>query len=71
MSGTNLTYTLFLSVLIVGGAISWGFIPQEWLQEVPGWVRAILVVCLAVFSVTMFVGFIMDTGIVQRLLRKK
>ncbi len=71
MNRTDLASWLFLTTLILGGIVSLGLLPQAWFDALPGWLQIPLIALLAIFSLVMFLGTILDSGILQRIFRKK
>jgi hypothetical protein len=60
-----------LAILIIGGIISWNFMPESRFESLPSFVQLVLVICSIIFSTLMFVGYLFDSGIPQRLFKKK
>ncbi len=71
MNGSDLTSWLFLGILILGGIVSLGLIPLAWFEALPGWVQIPLIAFMVLCSLAMFLGTILDSGILQRIFRKK
>jgi cytochrome bd-type quinol oxidase subunit 1 len=65
-----LTWTI-AAVLIVGGIASWNLIPESWFDRFPEWVRIALVTCAIIFSGLMILGHVLDSGLLQRIFKKK
>ncbi len=62
--------TLLISLLL-GGAVSFGVIPKNWLALFPHPLRLFLAACFVLFSLFILVGYILDSGLLQRCFRSK
>jgi hypothetical protein len=62
---------IFIVVLIIGGLASWDFIPRSWFDQIPTVGKILLVTCAVVFSLLMILGDVLDSGILQRIFKKK
>jgi len=67
----KLTAGIFFGVLIVGGTVAWGLVPKSWFELLPPVVQIGLVACAVLFSLTMFIGYALDTGIPQKIFKRK
>ncbi len=62
----------FLFVLVlIGGIASMFPFTAEFFQRLPYWVLYPLRICAAIFLVFMLMGYLIDSGILQRLFGKK
>ena len=61
----------FLIILVVGGAASMDLIPRSWFAHAPAWGQTVLVVCCIIFTGMMIFGYAFDSGIFQKIFKKK
>lgn len=62
---------LILAVLIIGGIVSWNLIPKAWLDQLPAVGRIALVACAIIFSTIALIGYVIDSGIPQKIFKRK
>ena len=60
-----------LTALLLGGAVSFGLIPPDWLALVPHPLRLLLAACFVLFSLFILLGYVLDSGLLQRLFKKR
>lgn len=62
---------ILLAVVILGGIFSWGLIPTSWFDRLPAFCQVVLVVCAVIFSLFILIGYVFDSGIPQKMFKKK
>jgi hypothetical protein len=62
---------IFVAVLIIGGIASWNLIPRSWFDQFPALAKIALVICAIIFSLFVIVGYVLDSGLLQRIFKKK
>lgn len=67
----NLLGGLFIAAVIVGGLMSFNIIPKVRLDQFPEWLRIFLLSCFAIFSIFILLGYIFDSGIIQKIFKSK
>ena len=68
---TKIITWLILAVLIIGGIVSWSLIPKAWLDQLPAVGRIALVACAIIFSTIVLIGYVIDSGISQKIFKRK
>lgn len=68
---TKIITWILLAVLIVGGIASWNLIPKSWFDRLPSLGQIALVTCAIIFSAIMLIGYVLDSGIFQKIFKKK
>ncbi|WAC18367.1 hypothetical protein OVA24_14105 [Luteolibacter sp. SL250] len=59
------------AVLVIGAVASFDIFPREWVADGPQWIRWIVGSCFLLFSLVVVVGYVSDSGLIQRILRSK
>jgi hypothetical protein len=62
---------ILLAVLIIGGIASWNFIPKSWFDRLPAFGQIALVTSAAIFSLFIVIGYVLDSGIPQKIFKRK
>ena len=62
---------IILAILIVGGITSWNFMPKSWFDRLPEFGQIAIVACAVIFSVFILIGYIIDSGIPQKMFKRK
>lgn len=60
-----------VAVLFVGGIASWDLIPKPWFDRLPASGQIAIVSCAIIFSGIMILGYVLDSGILQKIFKKK
>ena len=60
-----------IAAILVGGLVSFELIPRQVFAAFSGWIQWILAACFLAFSVLMAAGYVVDSGIVGRIFKKK
>lgn len=68
---TKIITGLILAVLIVGGIASWDLIPESWFDRLPAFGKITLVTCAIIFSTIALIGYVLDSGIPQKIFKRK
>jgi hypothetical protein len=64
-------FRLLLLLVLMGGIASMFPVAAEFFNPLPYWVLCPLRICAAIFLVFIFMGYLIDSGILQRLFGKK
>lgn len=64
-------FLLLLLILLVGGIASVFPVTSDYFTRLPYWILYPLRICTAIFLAFMFIGFLIDSGILQRLFGKR
>lgn len=67
----KLVFGLILIVMLTGAIASMFPVTAEFFERLPYWVLLPLRICAAIFLVIMFIGYLIDSGILQRLFGQK
>jgi len=62
---------IVVAALTAGGIASWDLIPKPWFDRLPALGQIALVTCAVIFSAIMVLGYVLDSGIVQKIFKKK
>jgi hypothetical protein len=62
---------IFIGVMIVGGLFAWNLIPMSWVDRIPPMGQIAIVTCVIIFSLIMLIGYVIDSGIPQKIFKKK
>jgi hypothetical protein len=71
MNMAKIITLIVLAVLIVGGIASWDLIPKSWFDRLPAFGQTALVACAVIFSIFILIGYVIDSGIPQKMFKKK
>jgi hypothetical protein len=68
---TKIITWILIVALIVGGIASWDLIPKSWFDRVPAIGQIALVTCAVIFSTIILIGYVLDSGIPQKIFKRK
>jgi hypothetical protein len=68
---TKIITWILIAVLIVGGIASWDLIPKSWFAQLPAFGQIALVTCAVIFSTIILIGYVLDSGIPQKIFKRK
>lgn len=68
---SKITTWIIIAVLIIGGIASMDLLPKTWFDRIPAWGQVLLVVSVIVFSASVVIGYVLDSGLIQRIFRKR
>ena len=62
---------MLAAVLIAGGLVVWGLVPQSWIERVPAWTQGMLAVCAIAFVLFTALGVVHDSGLLRRIFGRR
>lgn len=62
---------MIAAVLIAGGLVVWGLVPQSWIGRVPAFGRMVLAVCAIAFVLFTALGVVLDSGLLRRIFKRR
>ncbi len=68
---TKIITWIVIAVLIIGGIASWDLIPKSWFAQLPAFSQIALVTCAVIFSAIILIGYVLDSGIPQKIFKRK
>ena len=71
MNMSKIITWIVLAILIVGGIAYWNFMPKSWFDRLPEFGQIAIVTCAVIFSVFILIGYMIDSGIPQKIFKRK